>query len=254
MNLSTMPFVNVAPYFHFLSARWIGQHRVVSAPPRQLGDLARAGKVDAGVFSFVDGLELVASGDFEWLGAMGIAGQGPISSILLTGIGGLASATELAGQPIAISPQTATTVRLLEIWLKQKVGVTDARFTSSEEKTKARLLIGDEALRWKIEQGPQQLHVDLSEAWTAWTGLPFVFARWAVRSSLPEREKKELAMSLESALDLGLGDLEHVAEEQAHRTGLSQAPIQAYLQGIHYRLGPAELAGAEEFKRRLDLL
>ena len=251
MNLSTMPFVNVAPYFHFLSTRWTGQHRIVSAPPRQLGDLARLGKVDAGAFSYVDGMELVASGEFEWLGAMGIAGRGPIASILLCGTTDLGS---LAGKSIAISPQTATTVRLLEILLKQEAGVGDASFVGPEQPAAARLLIGDEALRWKLEEGPSQPHLDLSAAWTAKTGLPFVFARWAVRASFSEREKKELALTLESALDLALDDLDHVAEAQARRTGLDPGAIKAYLQGIHYRLGAAELEGAGDFKRRLDLL
>jgi chorismate dehydratase len=92
-------------------------------------------------------------------------------------------------------------------------------------------------------------HVDLSALWTSKTGLPFVFARWAVRSRFTEREKKELALTLDSALDLALDDLDHVSEAQARRTGLDQAPIKAYLQGIHYRLGAGELEGAEEFKR-----
>jgi predicted solute-binding protein len=112
-----------------------------------LGDLARLGKVDAGVFSFVDGLELVASGEFEWLGAMGIAGQGPIASILLCGTTDPGS---LAGKNIAISPQTATTVRLLEVLLKQEFGVSDASFVAPDAPAAARLLIGDEALRWKL--------------------------------------------------------------------------------------------------------
>ena len=250
MNLSTMPFVNVAPYFHFLSSRWTDQHRIVSAPPRQLGDQARLGKVDAGAFSYVDGLELVASGEFEWLGSMGIAGRGPIASILLCGVTDLGA---LQGKSVAISPQTATTVRLLEILLKQEAKV-DAAFVAADQPAAARLLIGDEALRWKLTEGATQPHLDLCAVWTATTGLPFVFARWAVRASLPPREKHELALTLESSLDLALDDLEHVSEAQARRTGLPQDAIKAYLQGIHYRLGPSELEGAEEFKRRLDLL
>jgi chorismate dehydratase len=251
MNIATMPFVNVSPYFHFLSSRWLGQHRVVSAVPRQLGDLARLGKVDVGAFSYVDGLGLVESGEFEWLGNFGIAGEGPIQSILLCGVD---KSADLRGQAIAVSPQTATTVKLLEVWLKQKEGLTDFRFTGPDDNAAARLLIGDDALRRKLSLGGQEAQLDLSAAWTDWTGLPFVFARWAVRKALPQREKKELALSLSSALDLALDDLEDVAQAQADRTGLPADKILAYLKGITYHLGPTQLAGAEEFKRRLDLL
>ncbi len=200
MNIATMPFINVSPYFHFLSARWLDQHRVVSAVPRQLGDLARLGKVDAGAFSYVDGLGLVESGEFEWLGSMGIAGQGPIQSILLCGAEG---SSKLRGQAIAVSPQTATTVRLMEVWLRQKEGVSDYRLTGPDDNAAARLLIGDDALRRKLALGSSEVQIDLCEAWSAWTGLPFVFARWAVRKSLPDREKNELALT--AALSPGLG-------------------------------------------------
>jgi chorismate dehydratase len=142
----------------------------------------------------------------------------------------------------------------MEVWLRQKEGVSDYRLTGPEDHAAARLLIGDEALRRKLSRGQEEVQIDLSEAWSAWTGLPFVFARWAVRRALPDREKKELALTLVSALELGLDDLDHVADEQAHRTGLETADIRAYLKGIRYKLGPAELAGAVEFKRRLDLL
>jgi chorismate dehydratase len=207
--------------------------------------------VDAGAFSYVDGLGLVESGEFEWLGSFGIAGQGPIQSILLCGVDGSAA---LKGQAIAISPQTATTVKLLEIWLKQKEGLEDFRFTGPDDNAVARLLIGDEALRRKLSLNAEEPQLDLSEVWTAWTGLPFVFARWAVRKTLPDLEKRALALTLGSALDLALDDLGHVAAEQARRSGLPADKIEAYLKGITYHLGPEQLAGAEEFKRRLDLL
>jgi predicted solute-binding protein len=85
------------------------------------------------------------------------------------------------------------------------------------------------------------------------TGTP-ACSRWAVRSGLPARAKAELALSIRSALDLALDDLEDVAQAQAERSKLPQAPVQAYLGGIRYRLGANELAGAAEFERRLALL
>lgn len=251
MKLGRIPFINMAPFHHFLGARWVEQHDWSLGNPRQLGTLARAGKLDAAAFSFVDGLELVASGEYEWLGALGIAGQGPIRSILLCGT---SDPKTLQGQAIAVSPQTATTVRLMELWLRDVAGVADYRLVGADEPAAARLVIGDEALKRHLELGEQEPQIDLCEAWTAWTGLPFLFARWAVRRGLPARAKGELALSLNSALDLGLGDLEHVSQAQSERSGLPAAQIQAYLQGIRFRLGPAELDGAALFERKLQTL
>lgn len=124
MRLGIIPFVNMAPHFHFLSPRWLQQHEVTRGFPRQLGGLARAGSLDAAPFSYVDALELVGSGEFEWLDALGICGDGPIGSILLAG---RTDPEALRGQAVAVSDQTSTTVRLLEVWLRQRHGVSDYR-------------------------------------------------------------------------------------------------------------------------------
>jgi chorismate dehydratase len=251
MKLGRIPFINMAPFYHFLGARWLEQHELSLGHPRHLGTLGRAGKLDAAPFSFADGLELVASGEFEWLDALGIAGQGPIQSILLVGV---EDPKRLAGQAIAVTPQTATTVRLLELWLRERQDLQDLRLVGPDEAAAARLYIGDEALQRRLERGGQEPQIDLCAEWSAWTGLPFVFARWAVRRGLPARAKAEFALTLNSALDLALADLEHVAAAQAERSGLPAGAIQAYLQGIRFRLGPAELEGAALFESKLKAL
>jgi len=251
MKFGTIPFVNMAPYYHFLSARWLEDHQVTSGNPRQLGVLAKMGKLDAAPFSYVDGLELVESGEFEWLGAMGIAGFGPIRSILLVGA---VRPSDIAGQSITVSPQTATTVRLLEVWLRQRHGITDYRLCGPDDPTELRLLIGDEALRRQLEWGRSEPQIDLSAEWSAWTEKPFVFARWAVRRSMADRDKLRLAVSVRSALDLALGDLDDVARAQSERSGLPHEELLSYLKAIRYKLGPEELAGAREFEKKLALL
>jgi chorismate dehydratase len=147
-------------------------------------------------------------------------------------------------------------VRLLETWLQERLGLAadDYRLTGPDDNAAARLLIGDEALRRHLDLGASEPQTDLCEAWSAWTGRPFVFARWAVRKSLPARAKAELGLSLRSALDLALDDLEHVAAAEAERTGLAAEALHRYLQGIRYHLGPEELAGAALFEEKLKRL
>jgi chorismate dehydratase len=217
-----------------------------------LGDMARRGEVDAGVFSLIDAWELVASGEFEYLGNLGIAGRGPIQSILLFGA---ANPQQLEGKSIAVTSHTATTARLMEIWLKEKIGVKNWTRVLPGEAAAATLLIGDEALRRNASGLPGEARpIDLSAEWTAWTGLPFVFARWAVRKSLPEPEKRELLLSLISGLELSLDDIETVASSRAQDTVFEPAFIEAYLRGIIYRLGPEEEKGMALFKEKLNQL
>jgi chorismate dehydratase len=251
MKFGVIPFVNMAPHYHFLSARWLQQHEITRGNPRQLGGLAKAGRLDAAPFSYADGLELVGSGDFEWLDSLGVCGAGPIQSILLVG---QTDPKALAGQAIGVTPHTATTVRLLEIWLRQRHGIQDYRLVEPSEPSAARLLIGDEALKRHLELGGSEPQLDLSAEWMDWTGKPFIFARWAVRTSLPSRAKMELALSVRSALDLAKDDLPEVARVEAERTGLPENALLDYMKAIRYYLGPEELAGGAEFERRWNAL
>jgi chorismate dehydratase len=251
MNIAKIPFINTVPYFHLLSKRWLDHHQVLTGNPKQLGELARAGKVDAGLFSLIDAEALVDSGSFEWLGSLGIAGKGTVGSILLCGARDPAT---LRQQSVGISPQTATTVKLLQVWLEQKVGISNVKFVDFNDACAAQLLIGDDALRRRFERGKTEAQIDLCEAWTEWTQLPFVFARWAVRKEIPLREKKELAITLSAALDLALDDLPHLAQEVADDQALPSATVETYLKGIRYHLSTEDLQGADEFRRRLNHL
>jgi len=109
------------------------------------------------------------------------------------------------------------------------------------------LLIGDAALAAKKEG----LHVaDLGEEWLAWTGLPFVYAVWTVRASLPSEEKSRLEAFLESSLQAGESSLAEIAarvakEQPALGTALE---LETYLRGFRYRLGDDEEAGLARFR------
>jgi chorismate dehydratase len=252
MILGKIPYLNTTPYFHFLSERWLKQHVVVNAPPAQLGELARQGNLDAAPFSFVDAAQLVGSGDFEYLGDMGIAAKGPIQSILLFGI---KSPKTLEGKSIAVTSHTATTVRLMEVWLREKIMLKQWNKVSMGQSASATLLIGDDALSRLLKGLPgDPAPIDLCEEWSSWTGLPFVFARWAVRKNLPDAQKRELQLSIWSAMELALDDLEAVAERASEDTAFEAPFIESYLRGITYKMGPEELKGSELFLNKLAAL
>lgn len=102
----------------------------------------------------------------------------------------------------------------------------------------AGLLIGDPALLAKTEG---YYAYDLAELWRARTGLPFVFAVWAVRkSALAEmRPGLNLGGIFQRSRDHGLlpENLETIAREWSPRMGLPEAEIASYLrENIHYTL------------------
>lgn len=180
-----------------------------------------------------------------------------------------AEASKLHGARILLTGESSTSVRLVRLLLEVRHGVRPGVWERTDlgrpailspapghgtstppdlpADVQAALVIGDTALRW-ARRAPAGFAVgmDLAAAWHAWTGLPFVFARWGVRRSVPAPARDWLAHSLEASLDEAEGSLEAVAEGRPSDLG-PPAELAAYLRGFTYRLGPEELAGAERF-------
>jgi len=102
----------------------------------------------------------------------------------------------------------------------------------------AGLLIGDPAMMVKTDG---LYSYDLAEVWRAKTGLPFVFALWAVRkAALAEmRPGVDLEKIFRLSRDHGLlpKNVDAIAREWSPRMGLSAARIVSYFrENIHYTL------------------
>ena len=92
-------------------------------------------------------------------------------------------------------------MRLLQVLLRVKYQVQPAAYGLLQTAHDAFLLIGDQALRQRRGTPGFPYTYDLGAEWQAWTGLPFVFARWMVRKNGCSNK----AM-LEEALYVGLED------------------------------------------------
>ena len=89
---------------------------------------------------------------------------------------------------------------------------------------------------------------DLGEAWTGWTGLPFVYAVWVLRRELPQAEA--VAQAFREAAALGV---ERVGDIAAEQTEYPKALALRYLtQNIRFGLGAAGEAGMERFSLELE--
>ena len=76
-----------------------------------------------------------------------------------------------------------------------------------------RLLIGDQAIRFRAEHGERYHYWDLAETWTKMTSLPFVFAFWLIR---PEIENaKEIADKLRALRDHNVATIDELALSQS---------------------------------------
>lgn len=237
VRIGKIPYLNCEPFFAHLSG-----FELKELTPRQLGRAVAEGVVDAGPLSLVDFSNLgsaVAGLPFV------IASPGPAQSVLLFSDRPVA---QLGGATIGVTNETSTSVELLKLLLAFKYEVVPRAWVDAEGPCDAVLLIGDRAIRALKSDLRLAQAVDLGSEWVQWTGLPCVFARWGVRTSVPKAEQLGLSHALDEALDRGLATLPEIAR-QRRDTGFSEAEVVAYLSGFTYRLGAEEEKAIVEFIR-----
>ena len=148
---------------------------------------------------------------------------------------------------VAVDRSSRTSVALLKIILGEFYRRDSVQYTAEPpdpermlELYDAALLIGNPALPI-----PSSLRVyDLAHEWNRFTGLPFVFAFWAVRSGVDLREQAELFyLSREE----GLKAIDTVAQRYSERLGLPPSEIRDYLNNLDYFLDEASQRGLETF-------
>jgi aminodeoxyfutalosine synthase len=247
--IGKIPYLNTVPFY----ARFEKQRfRVLPVVPRRMGLLSEKGQIDAGVFSLMDFFR-----QEDRLELMGwcIATRDQVKSVMLFSREGWRG---LDGKVIGITDDTATSVKLLRVLLEKKYGV-HARFerlhagVNETAGFAAVLLIGDEALR-RNKYGLEgfELVYDLAKEWYDWMKLPFVFAVWAQKRSLPEADKRTLGEILGTSLASCEGDFIPAAGAHGRRIGLTDAETQEYLEGFNYRLGEREKEAMKVFQSLLS--
>src|SRR5206468_10494715 len=84
-----------------------------------------------------------------------------------------------------------------------------------------------------LRLGAEPLEVfDLAERWRFLTGLPFVFAFWAVRDGFKD---SGIVDTLKASRDFGVSNIPTIAEKYAEPTQIKKEYIQEYLErNVHY--------------------
>ena len=244
--IGKIPYLNSVPFYARFEKH---DFRILPVVPRRMGMLSAQGEIDAGPFSLMD---YIRQEDSMELMGWCIATRDQVKSVMLFSKGGW---RDLEGRRIGITDDTATSVRLLHVLLEKKYGV-HARFERLHQGVNdyggfdAVLLIGDEALRRNKQGLPGfELVYDLAREWYDWQKLPFVFAVWAMRRSLPSAVKAELGRLLGESLESVGGDFVPVAGRHGRRIGLTDGETQEYLSGFNYSLGEREREAITVFRR-----
>jgi chorismate dehydratase len=208
--------------------------------PSKLAEMLRRDELDAALVSIV---EVLFNPRYDILDGAAIASLGEVRSVILAHTKPLSEAKEIYCDTASLTSVELLCVLLAEQGLHpQFKDLPDYDFAKLPDFT---LLIGDRAL--DLALGPHTHQIwDLGAAWFELTGLPFVYAIWALRRGV---ENSSLRRQLREAYAFGQETLDHIIRT---RTEYDHDFRKDYLGWhIHYHLGTDEKRGIQKFMELL---
>lgn len=250
-RIGMVNFINTAPLYEvWLQTVRRADWQVTEAPPTVLNRMLHENELDLG---FVSSQEYALHPDeYRILSDLSISATGPVGSVLLFSE---VPCAQLEGRLVLLSSQSQTSVSLVKIILEEfyqvlpRYRVGPLAEIGALEKPAAVLAIGDEALRLAAE-GRYPFRLDLGEAWQAKTGLPFVFAVWAVREEFCRTAPDTVLaihQELRRCLRQGKKRLREISATVAGRVPMDKDACYRFLQGIEYDLGSEKQEALRRF-------
>jgi chorismate dehydratase len=222
--------------------------------PDQLNSALVRADLDIGPISLVEYLRHAE--DLLLLPDLAVGSDGPVQSVNLVSTVPLA---DLDGRRVALGSTSRTGVLLARMLLESRHGVQPEYFRCPPDLTEmlleadAGVLIGDAALRARFDAPSRGLHVtDLGEAWRDWTGLPMVFAVWAVRREFAAAHPglvKDVHEAFLASRALCLSELDEAARAAARWEPFSAETLADYFRALDFALGERQVSGLREFAR-----
>ena len=233
LRIGCVQYLNSKPLIHGYDGEVRFDH-----PSGLARDLA-AGALDA---ALVPIFEALRGPRYRVADGVAIASDGPVFSVFLAHRGPLAEV-----RTIALDPASRTSAHLLQVLLAEFHGmrpqcVDPREFPGTPD---AELLIGNQALDFRLADAGRHRLLDLGEEWQRRTGLPFVFAAWLLRPELPDAPA--IAEDFRRLKNEGVAAIPAIAAAEPD-------PVLAarYLtQHIRFDLGEREKAGIARFAELL---
>jgi chorismate dehydratase len=249
-------FLNCLPiYWGLMRSGALLDFELYKDTPDQLNTQLVEGRLDIGPISLVEYLR--HADELLLLPDLAVGSDGPVLSVNLVSTNGPEA---LDGCRVALGSTSRTGVLLAQMLLHQRYSVTPEYFRCPPDLTEmlleaeAGVVIGDVALRALYEAPARGLIVtDLGEAWRDWTGLPMVFAVWAVRRQFAADHPglvKDVHGAFMRSRDLYLSELDTVTTAAARWEPFDAATLATYFRALDFSLGDRQIAGLREFAAR----
>jgi len=231
MRIGCVKYLNARPLIH----GWAGE--VVLDHPSALCAQLACGELDV---ALVSSFEFLRNPIYRIVDGISISSDGPVYSVIVAHRAEISDLDE-----IELDPAAQTSGNLLRSLLnerKLRARVVE-RSTSSDSSRVGRLLIGDQAMRFRQSCANDFRFWDLGEQWKKLVGQPFVYAIWLVRPEVVD--PKAVADQLRVLRDKNLAKLQRVI---AGQTEFDSAFCESYYrEHLRFSLGEEEKNGLRKF-------
>jgi chorismate dehydratase len=250
-RLGHIQFLNCLPlYYGLVKNDVLLDVDLVKADPKDLATTLLHGALD---IAPIPAIEYARHADqYVLLPDIAISSLGEVQSILLLS---KTPAENLGGRLVALTAASRTSQVLARILLAKRWGV-DADYIEMPSdlpamlrEADAALLIGDDALR-AFWQPTHLKKYDLGTEWTRWTGLPMVYAVWAVRRDFAEADPvavRSVSAALGRSLDYCREHLDEISEYAAKWEEFPAEQFRSYFDALQFRFESAYREGLTRY-------
>jgi len=225
-RISIIDYLNAAPLnYGFKHGSGFKHFHLKFQVPSVCSDSLRKGEVDAGLISSIEYLRIPG---LKIVPDLCIASPRRVRSVVL-----LSKVPPESINALALDVSSRTSVVLAQILLRERYGAAPKVTEMPPDigtmlaDHDAALVIGDTAMRISRHG---LIVLDLAEEWHTWTGLPFVFALWAIRQDAPELGSPGgIAPFFHQSYELGKINLEQIIDEAWRTIGWTKQELRDYL-------------------------
>jgi chorismate dehydratase len=211
-QLGSVPYLNARPLTHAIA------EPILLLEPSMLSIELAEGRLQAALIPIVEVLE--HSHAYHIVDGIAIGALNSVYSVVL-----VHTIPVVRLKTVVLDSASKTSNQLIRVLL-QKYYKLKPLYVSPDEPADSQLIIGDPAIQYR-QTHPDERYLDLAQSWHSHTGLPFVFAVWAVRKDAPNVEG--LAKNLRAAARAGL-----LARDEIARTHFEYRYLTEHL---YYHMG-----------------
>lgn len=225
LRIGSVPYLNAKPLVYGLGENIAFEH------PVQLAQSLRNGCLDVALVPVV---ECFLNPVYSILDGLCVASDGPVKSVIVMSRKPFGEI-----QKVALDRNSLTSSHLARLMLEAYVE-KQMTFCDEKEDADAMLYIGDRALEMRKRQDSWNI-LDLGDVWKRCTGLPLVYAVWAVHPQAARKVEALREFRLRSKAGI----------RRIHEIARTQEELEYLTSHIRFELRDESKKGISEFRDRL---